>query len=741
MKTRTVSGSGLGLAPKLRMSRVRTCSSDSGCDMASLDSPDLSLTVMEDAVSTWGERLESVVRQEVERAREVTKWAQGELETEARDDGDQRDAIMMSWRLQMDDIMEFTKDLIECVNNDTKELMYDSTGSSGHESTDTIEEMTENDDDDEDDREEEIMQLFLLSAMKGARTGQRTRTKSGDKRLMKEFMSIYKRNGKAFRNKRKSNKEVQTAYAKIKRHESFNKRRLSWEETKFTETDHDLSDFRYSEKMFESIMDWAEIFNDWSWNLREMEDEAETIFSDWRWNFEMLEDLRKNFYDDPCVKNKWNEYNYWKMNEDLDMYLELDEGCLADSEEDSTKNWTDCFFWQDGNDNRNIVHDLVDGVIIEDWTDCFFWQEGHDNRRIIHDLLNDNNRCSGNYWDESSANKTIIESLLDNNDDDDDDFASEIPADTEFIWEQRQPMISLVDFGSYDLNDNIIDDDDTILWNNPEVLFSLLETKDEFNKKPEENVFVWEDKKLLKALLDFEDDIDRAEDGFLWDDANIVHSLIDDDVESQDLMEFSDDNDDISWQKWPFWSIIGTSKSIIEAYEVCFPGNMLTKENQITNINIDKVFWDICLEDTFSDDCSTLTETVNMPKDPINIFKSIRHIFNVPKKKQKKKKVTKANNHLFDDMEDIYADWALMALDDEKVERKRQTRGRNETKKSKSQISRRRTPTPMKQTKYFDLDLSWTEAKKPNNERRTAFARNQKRLHAKMFAKQPRKIM
>ena len=101
MKTRTLSGSsgGLSLHPKLRMSRVRTCSSDSGCDMvsgqqlmsqchtiislsqASLDSPDLSLTVMEDAICTWGERLESVVKQEVERAREVTSWAQGELET------------------------------------------------------------------------------------------------------------------------------------------------------------------------------------------------------------------------------------------------------------------------------------------------------------------------------------------------------------------------------------------------------------------------------------------------------------------------------------------------------------------------------------------------------------------------------------------------------------------------------------------------------------------------------------
>ena len=30
-------------------------------------------------MTTWGERLESVVRQEVERAREVTTWARGEL--------------------------------------------------------------------------------------------------------------------------------------------------------------------------------------------------------------------------------------------------------------------------------------------------------------------------------------------------------------------------------------------------------------------------------------------------------------------------------------------------------------------------------------------------------------------------------------------------------------------------------------------------------------------------------------
>lgn len=306
-------------------------------------------------------------------------------------------------------------------------------------------------------------------------------------------------------------------------------------------------------------------------------------------------------------------------------------------------------------------------------------------------------------------------------------------------------MTALVDFGSNDENVNITDID-TILWNDPEVLFSLLETNDEFKDRPDEDVFAWEDKKYLNALLDFEDEIDRTEDVFLWDDAKIAHSLFDDYVESEDLIEFSDDNEDISWQAWPFWSIIGSSKSIIEAYEVCFPNNILPKEIQISNINIEKLFWDICLDDTSSDDCSPRAEQVNIPKDPINIFKSIRHIFNVPTKKEKKRKnnVKKDNNHLFDDMEDIYSDWAPMALDDERFEKKRQTRGRNETKKSKSQISRRRTSTPtvdMKHTKYFDLDLSWTETKKPKNERRTAFARNQKRLHAKMFAKQPRKIM
>merc|ERR1719192_798382 len=206
--------------------------------------------------------------------------------------------------------------------------MYDSTGSSGHESADTIEEMVE--DDDDDDREEEIMQLFLLSAMAGGRSQNKKNKYGGNKSLMKEFMSIYKRNGKIFRHSRKANKEVQTAYAKIKRHESFAKRRVSWDEPKF---------------------------------LAEAEDEVERIFADWRWNLERGEDLKKKFYDDPSLETEWNEFNFWKVTDNL--RVELDTGCLADSEGEE-RTWRDCLFWQNTSDNWNIIHNLVDGVCVDD---------------------------------------------------------------------------------------------------------------------------------------------------------------------------------------------------------------------------------------------------------------------------------------------------------------------------------------------------------------------------------------
>ena len=73
-------------------------------------------------------------------------------------------------------------------------------------------------------------------------------TGGNNKNLVKEFMSVYKKNGKMFKNSRKANKEVQTAYAKIKRQEGAVKRKLSFEQTKLqNEPQPAEQDFAYSQ--------------------------------------------------------------------------------------------------------------------------------------------------------------------------------------------------------------------------------------------------------------------------------------------------------------------------------------------------------------------------------------------------------------------------------------------------------------------------------------------------------------
>ena len=54
--------------------RTRTISSDSGCDVH-LDPLDLRFSSLESTVKVWQARLEEVVKQEVNRAEEVTHWA------------------------------------------------------------------------------------------------------------------------------------------------------------------------------------------------------------------------------------------------------------------------------------------------------------------------------------------------------------------------------------------------------------------------------------------------------------------------------------------------------------------------------------------------------------------------------------------------------------------------------------------------------------------------------------------
>jgi len=719
--------------PKLRLHRTRTCSSDSGCDVL-CDSPDFSSTIMEDSIRTWEARLDGVVKQEVERAREVTTWAK-EAFRHAGEDEEKRQEVLESWRSQLEGIMEFTKDLVECVNNDTKEVMYDSMGlSSGHESTSTIEEIEE----DDEEKEEEIMQLFLLSAMSGNKNGHK-RGKTGNKSLMKEFMSIYKKNGKVFKNSRKGSKEIQTAYSKIKRQESYTKRRLSYEEIKFNNDYISQDDFDYSQKMFDSVLDSAEIFNDWHWNLYENES-YENIFADWRWNLDIQVDLKVKYYDDPEIEQEWNQFNFWKIGDFPDtLKIELDTGCLGDSEEDQV--WTNCKFWQNSNDNENILHSLMDDVIEEDG-----------NKEIIH------------FWDENIANQSILESLIE--EEEKGSFENEEHTE-KYMWEEKEIFMSLIDIEPAEEGEKA--KQSSFIWNDLETITSLLQTKDDEETKTKnlEDIFPWEDPNSIKMLFNFQEKADLI--SFSDENEDIIPR--DHHANKMAIQEDEDENDD--WTTWMYWNDFGTIPDIVDVYEEIYKfGNIYSQRNKYLDIDIQDVFWDISLEDRRLSDASHIvpwtpndsntTKHKKTPKDPANIFKSFKHIFTVTDQYQEKPVAKEpVENYLFEDMEDVYAEWALIALSDERSEKKRQIRGRKKDRnfggsfketEPKSGLGHRRPGTPTIQTvtkqssnKMFEFDNCWVETKVPKKERKTAHvwknARSQKRLNSKIYAKQPRSIM
>merc|ERR1712126_696108 len=157
MKTQSpVLGPRPGSLPKLKLrQRTRTSSSDSGCEVG-VESPS---DLLEDILTSWTARLEGVLGQEVARARELTVWAKEALRLNESGDEERKEEILESWRRQMDGVMEFTGDLVDCVNNDTKEMMVEGLGSASTpppmETSLIIEEKEE-----DEEKEEEIMKLF-----------------------------------------------------------------------------------------------------------------------------------------------------------------------------------------------------------------------------------------------------------------------------------------------------------------------------------------------------------------------------------------------------------------------------------------------------------------------------------------------------------------------------------------------------------------------------------------------------
>ena len=155
----------------------------------------------------------------------------------------------------MEGVMEFTSDLVDCVNNDTKDSIADALGGavSPMETSITIEEKEE-----DEEKEEEIMKLFwtpciLPPPVKLSKKRRRTMSESEDIKPLFKFES----DSKALKRDQK---------------------RMGKENNKGYHVHKGL-------KMLNSTFDAEEIFEDWNWNLKEQE-RVEDIFSDWLWNFQ-----------------------------------------------------------------------------------------------------------------------------------------------------------------------------------------------------------------------------------------------------------------------------------------------------------------------------------------------------------------------------------------------------------------------------------------------------------------------
>eukprot|EP00092_Neocalanus_flemingeri_P001664 GFUD01001775.1.p1 GENE.GFUD01001775.1~~GFUD01001775.1.p1 ORF type:complete len:778 (+),score=227.17 GFUD01001775.1:185-2518(+) len=237
----------------MRPERNRTFSSDSGCDVQ-CDSLDIHSNSLESLVRSWEGRLGEVVRQEVKRAGEITGWATKALKHCGQED-DRRERILARWRRQMEGVLDFTNDLVECINNDTKEAIIETAERSSELDTSLI--MEELEEEEEEEEGEELMQLFILSS-KGKKKTFNKRGKSG----IKCNVAISKKNGK-HRSPKKASQELQNAYSKaikerIRRHGPTHKD---------YPCHFDENDYNWAAIL--SVLEGEEIFEDWKWNLNE----------------------------------------------------------------------------------------------------------------------------------------------------------------------------------------------------------------------------------------------------------------------------------------------------------------------------------------------------------------------------------------------------------------------------------------------------------------------------------------
>lgn len=766
--------------PKLTMGRTRTRSrNDSGCDEG-WDTPDWTSCLLEETVHTWVARLEGVVRQEVERVREVTEHAKGELKTGIEDE-EKREMALIEWRRQVLEIMELMTDLVECVNNDTKEVICDTVGrcSSGHATSSPLDEIEE--DDEEKKKNEEIMKLFLLSTMdekraeKDVRKRKRTQPKMT---MMKEFVTMYKKGGKMFKKSRKSGKNVQEAWTKLKKEEVIQKRRKS--QDKRISTSDIFEDAMYGMKMFKSVFDSEDIFEEWNWNLEEVliceeyfedwrwnfevEDTYEDIFEDWKWNMDIKDELKNKFYDTSGVHEDWNDWKFWSFVERSMAEVHNDDemfGATIKIQADEWKNW---HYWDNWGANEEILKALEETADAEIGDEPNFWEDSTNNNNIVNALIDDidtgnladiedegevkkGNWQDWQFWDKTGTNEDILKELIEFSDMCDDGL--DVYEDPHCFWENNEANKNII-------SDLVVDENKDCwvnwdFWNDFGQTAEILKAYEEVINANKESSPL----KLSELCLKMVSSPSMEEFFGDWN-KNFEEEIV---AKTRKRKKPQEDIETIFWQ--------------ISLENEGSNGRHRRLSEEIQNLPV----WDS--PDVFSDYSELFESRVKYfnpyqkPKDPVNIFKSWRRIFDEPSE-EKVKKTTKFENNeacLLDDMEDVYAEWASVALCDDRTEKKRQARGmkkektpqsinnmgvqrKKSTKEGEIRRKNNRPGTPTNTTvaikpscmEIFEYKLDHQDyTNNPKKEKKTVHvwknARSRNRLQVKLYAKQPRSRM
>eukprot|EP00092_Neocalanus_flemingeri_P090583 GFUD01114749.1.p1 GENE.GFUD01114749.1~~GFUD01114749.1.p1 ORF type:complete len:515 (+),score=155.48 GFUD01114749.1:43-1587(+) len=263
--------------PKLKQKRIRTWSSDSGCDVACANS-DLLSSILDDTVQSWTDLVDRVVRQKVEMARKVTSWAKEEIRHASEDEG-KRQEILESCRRQVEEIMDCTKDLVESVNNDVKDNIDENLGRLSEHAL--IDQIVEGDED------------------------QVLKEPSG---ILKGMGKIEEKIGETNRSKRKAEFQVQSINSKINRQEDFRQIKFVLFDD-LNLQDNILEGANENIEKGENLLELSGLFDNWDWNSDEFDfvDFDEVNDTDNECN------LHVKFYDNPGIKADWNTFNFWKM--------------------------------------------------------------------------------------------------------------------------------------------------------------------------------------------------------------------------------------------------------------------------------------------------------------------------------------------------------------------------------------------------------------------------------------------